>query len=448
MTEQRFRERKLDTATKNHFDSDAHGHADGHGGNGRASGTKSQASNSRKLRSLTKTNGRRRERPLLPRNTQHLVGTKVQFVREEKFAISRMGRPPQADGRSRPPRHCIFDVINEAGRLGPEGYRHLVAQGLEPSPPNCLYGVEADQLMTWYAAHVERAAQNRQEQRFVHKTVLKRQPQNVPTVLGVVASYPGPPDDKDAVYCEWRALVTRWAIQHYGHENVVSVLEHRDEPHGHVHVIVAYPEATSVVWLHAAERTRRQAQARGETGIQLGQAYRAGGQALQDEFHQEVGRHVGLERIGPEPFRRHSYQEAKVRRQMDEEIREASTRLDQREERLRSQQADLDRRAALLMKAEEELNAMQRAMRRALLQREGSLKEQAEQQAAERLAMQRDREASEAARRESEAQTQAVLDWIGARVKAGDMRVDEAKTLVTDLVARVRDVVPRRSQRR
>ena len=56
--------------------------------------------------------------------------------------------------------------------------------------------------------------------------------------MGVVASYPGPPDEGDPNYVRWKALNVAYFCEKFG-PNVASIVEHLDEKHGHLHVLVA-----------------------------------------------------------------------------------------------------------------------------------------------------------------------------------------------------------------
>ena len=81
--------------------------------------------------------------------------------------------------------------------------------------------------------------------------------------------------------------------QRYG-PHLVSVLEHVDEAHGHVHALVANRGA-SVKPLHAGH-----AAAMKLVGPKpRSDAYKAAERTLQDEFHAQVAGPCGLARVGP-----------------------------------------------------------------------------------------------------------------------------------------------------
>ena len=254
---------------------------------------------------------------------------RIQFAREQIYAIARVKRPAdRSTGQARDAKSSAADVIGEVTREAPQHYRHLTAQGLRPMPARCLYGVAPEALQDWFKGHCERAPENLSPQRLNGQVHMRRQSPQVPSLLATVTSYPGPADDEDIGYCLWRTAVTEWAHEHYG-DNLISVLEHVDEPHGHIHILVARPDASPVRTLQSGWAERDAAIERGVDPSELGEAYRQGCRRFQDRHFEAVGRPCGLDRISPQPQARHSYQEARVRKQMEEEVElvEASLKL-------------------------------------------------------------------------------------------------------------------------
>ena len=295
---------------------------------------------------------------------------RIQFVREEIFAIARVKRPADTStGQARNPKSSAADVIGEAIRDAPQHYRHLTAQGLIPLPARCLFGVPPEGLQDWFKGHCDRAPKNLSPQRLNGKVNMRRQSPQVPSLLAAVTSYPGPADDEDSGYCSWRTAVTEWAREHYG-DNLLSVLEHVDEPHGHVHILVARPDASPVRALQSGWAERDAAIERGVDLSELGEAYRQGCRRFQDRFFVAVGRPCGLDRISPQPQARLSYQEARVRKQMEEEIAlvEASLKLarsDWAYQHSRKEADLLARIDALVAREAAAEGALAQAMRRA-----------------------------------------------------------------------------------
>lgn len=293
-----------------------------------------------------------------------------QFVREEIYAIARVKRPADTStGQARDPKSSAADVIGEAIRDAPQHYRHLTAQGLTPLPARCLFGVAPEALQDWFQGHCARAPENLSPQRLKGKVYMRKQSPQVPSLLSTVASYPGPADDADTSYCQWRTAVTAWAREHYG-DDLISVLEHVDEPNGHIHILVARPDASPVRGLHSGWAEKDAAIERGVELSELGEAYRQGCRRFQDRFFDAVGRPCGLDRLSPQPQARYSYPEARVRKQMEQEVElvEASMMLARSdwEYRRSRQEADLLARIEAVVSREVEADGiMAQAMRRA-----------------------------------------------------------------------------------
>lgn len=293
-----------------------------------------------------------------------------QFVREEIYAIDRVNRPAdKLTGQARDPKSSAADVIGEVIREAPQHYRHLTAQGLTPLPARCLYGVAPEALQDWFKGHCERAPANLSPQRLNGKVNMRRQSPQVPSLLSAVASFPGPADDDDISYCLWRTAVIAWAREHYG-ADLISVLEHVDEPHGHVHILVARPDASPVRGLQSGWAERDAAIERGVDPSELGEAYRQGCRRFQDRFFDAVGRPCGLDRLSPQPSARHSYQEARVRKQLEEEVEvvEASLKLARSDWEYQNSRKEADflaRIDAVVAREAAADSAMAQAMRRA-----------------------------------------------------------------------------------
>ena len=298
------------------------------------------------------------------------VPVRSQFVREQIYAIDRVKRPAdRSTGQARDAKACASDMIGEVIREAPQHYRHLTAQGLKPLPARCLFGVAPEGLQDWFKGHCQRAPTNLSPQRLNGKVNMRKQSPQVPSLLSAVASYPGPADDEDIGYCSWRTAVTEWAREHYG-DNLISVLEHVDEPHGHVHILVALPDASPVRGLQSGWAERDAAIERGVEPSELGEAYRQGCRRFQDRFFDAVGRPCGLDRLSPQPNARHSYQEARVRKQMKQEVEliEASMKLARSdwEYRQSRQEAELLARIDAVVAREAAADgAVAQAMRRA-----------------------------------------------------------------------------------
>ena len=92
----------------------------------------------------------------------------------------------------------------------------------------------------------------------------------------------------------WKALNVAYFCEKFG-PNVASIVEHLDEKHGHLHVLVA-AGGKSVKPLHpsyAASVPIRQA---GGTQAAQSDAYKAAARGWQDEYHKKVAAECGLAR--------------------------------------------------------------------------------------------------------------------------------------------------------
>jgi hypothetical protein len=213
-----------------------------------------------------------------------------QFFREECFSrVRAQGAPSTRTGKParsrRPPgRLSAMDIIAEAAR-----YAGATPHVAAPQPPRVLYGLGPDDLQVWYA----RLCVLADAQRTPVGNRLRKQRVDTPILLGAVASFPQPANESNCAYVEWRDRTLAFFRQRYG-ANLVCVLEHVDEAHGHLHALVAN-QGASVKPLHAGH-----AAAMKLTGPKpRSQAYKAAERGLQDEFHVQVAGPCGLARVGP-----------------------------------------------------------------------------------------------------------------------------------------------------
>ncbi|WPB57378.1 hypothetical protein [Xylophilus sp. GOD-11R] len=293
--------------------------------------------------------------------------TRPQFVRVETYAVQGVAHKTKA-GANQKPKASISQVLQEALRSSPEGYRHLTNQGLKPEPPRILFGLEVQELQDWYEKHKARAAENSAAY-VVEKTGLmhvRRQDRRWPTLLAEVASFPGPPDETDDHYLLWRERCVARLKRVYGDE-LLSVIEHTDEPHGHIHALVAHADATPVRALHPGHRASDRLKAKGGTPKEQQDAYKAALKEFQSDFFSLVGRPAGLERIAHVPRQRHSYQQARANKQAEAEYAERVQALIKKEKAL---QAEATRLTAILVQRQASIDAetetaMQLAYRKA-----------------------------------------------------------------------------------
>ncbi|SFF24366.1 hypothetical protein SAMN04489711_11930 [Paracidovorax wautersii] len=375
---------------------------------------------------------------LLPRDEYR---PPAQFVRVHIYAIQGVASRAKS-GAVQQGKPAIADILNEALRASATGYRHLIAQGLRPQQPRILHGPQPQELWAWYEAHKQRAARNTVPY-VVKKTgrvTQRRQDVRVPTVLAEVMSYPGPPDDRDAKYVEWRALCVARLRRIYG-DMLVSVIEHTDEAHGHLHALVAHPDGSPVRALHPGHSAADRSKAEGGAPKEQQASYRAGLKEFQSDFYSLVGFPAGLARLSAKPKARVSYQQAQANRQAEREYADRVAALLKREKQFEEEQAQFT--AMLLARAQEieaeGQNMMQRAFQRAAEKVEAqNAKRAAELNAeAERLASWQARlDETEALHRREKDGFAALTEHVRVRLRDADRRYAlllEAISVAVDL---------------
>lgn len=215
--------------------------------------------------------------------------------------IQSYSRKPNKIGQS------VQQILDEASRE-PEFSQHVE----NPKPPNLVYGIPPQQVRE---KHDEIVAAGFVDVTLADGTVTRRGiRKDRHTVLTAVASYPlltsqvaDGSADREA-YERWIELNVHWLKEMFG-DRLVSVIEHVDEEHPHIHAFIlplADPSC-SARHLNPAWQVKDQAEALArESGkpskeaVKLGNlAYRARGRELQDQYFNEVGLPAGLTRLGP-----------------------------------------------------------------------------------------------------------------------------------------------------
>lgn len=307
----------------------------------------------------------KKNRPVLEKIAKSAAGADAGFMRAELYTASK------ATG-----------VLGEAGRLGDEFVQHLALQNLEAKPPVVLQGAAPNMLRSWLREHALRAKSNTV---FVSETIDKNgkfkaahersQSSSTPTLMGVVAGYPGSPDDSDQRYLQWKENVLAWARGRWG-ANILAVYEHVDELLGHIHIIVAKPDAKSVRDLHpgAAKQdqkfkdllklqppglTYRERENACKKGAQI--AYEEGCRELQDEYFSAVSEPIGMHRCADKSWMRYGYKEALLRKRLNSEVSDITADIEKREkaavEREERNQA-IEKTLAIQAQAQQHKSAM------------------------------------------------------------------------------------------
>lgn len=219
-----------------------------------------------------------------------------QFIREECYAkVRSQGAPTGKKGNARRQRGKISarEAIAEACRL-PNASPHVA----EPLLPRCLAGLQADELPIW----LEQLEDCARAVMVKSSRGMRRQRSDTPILIGTVASYPAKANDNDPLYVQWREKTLAFLTARYG-TKLISVLEHTDEPYGHVHAFVSDAGRT-VKPFHAGHAASLLAAGSGAPKKAQSEAYKGGVRKLQDDFFLQVGSQTGLARIGPRKLRK------------------------------------------------------------------------------------------------------------------------------------------------
>ena len=224
----------------------------------------------------------------------------------------------------------VQQILDEAARE-PEFSVHVES----PMPPKIIYGHTPKQVRE---KHDEIIAAGYVEATLKDGTVARRGiRKDRHTLLTAVASYPlltaQVADDAAAreEYERWVELNVRWLKETFG-DQLVSVIEHVDEEHPHIHAFIlpVGDASCSARHLNPAWQVKEEAEALArESGkpakeaVKLGNlAYRARGRELQDQYFAEVGLPAGLTRLGPkrERLSREQWKQRKEQARRDAEL--------------------------------------------------------------------------------------------------------------------------------
>jgi cob(I)alamin adenosyltransferase len=260
-------------------------------------------------------------------------------------------RKPNKIGQS------VQQVLDEASRV-PEFSLHVES----PRPPNLIYGMMPQQVRK---KHDEIVAAGFVDATLADGSVARRGiRKDRHTVLTAVASYPlltsqvaGGSADRDA-YERWVELNVRWLKTTFG-DRLVSVIEHVDEEHPHIHAFILPLGDPSCSARHLnpawqvkeeAEGLARESGKPSKEAVKFGNlAYRARGRELQDQYFNEVGLPAGLTRLGPkrERLSREQWKQRKEQARRDADLhRQMSERVESLADAEAKFDADADQKAA------------------------------------------------------------------------------------------------------
>ena len=266
-----------------------------------------------------------------------------QFIRVESYA------------RSAKSGATASDIAKEAERH-PDYVSHIIKAGFTPQTPTSVYGCTPSEAVE----RAERWAEQAKDRSG------RRLRSDAPVLLSGVISYP-----RDGE--EWHAFkraAVRWLKQHYG-DNLVSIVEHQDEKHPHLHFYVVPNPGQAFDDLHPGRAASADAKRAGKSKTYQLRAFADVMRDFQDRVYNELCRDFCLARIGPrrQRFKRSEWQaqqaalrtevnaERAARAEINEKAKELETdRLfaDDQERFLNNQERDLKERELAFQQSKSE----------------------------------------------------------------------------------------------
>jgi hypothetical protein len=291
--------------------------------------------------------------------------------------VSSYGR---SAGKGKEGGHCVRSILAEAGRE--EGaHPHVEA----PQPPTVLHGLSLAEVEAEASAWAEGAKDARGH---------RLRKDGLCLLAGVISA----PDDMSAEV--WEALKVD-AVDWLGRDGrLLSVIEHHDESHRHIHFFKTPAEGARFDSIHPGRAAAAAAKARGEVKGDQNKAYKEAMRGFQSDFFTQVGAKHGLTRIGP----------AKRRLTRSGWVAEQTAAKAMAEARKQAEAAQISA-AAMIARAEETAKA--------------ALAE-ADRVAAEVVKAAKAREAAKAAAVRT-IREKAAMDRVAAQVKADQVELAKAK---------------------
>lgn len=228
-----------------------------------------------------------------------------QFTHAEGYALSAATKVRKdKNGKvTSTPKSNVAGIIAEVLR-DEEACTHVE----NPQPPTFHFGDEA--TMRGLEAKLEnRMGEWNQQLRTEGKRALRKDTQ---VLFTQVSSYEkGGPD-----MARWRELAVEKAKKDYG-DNLVAIIEHRDEQHPHIHIYVTpIGQSPDVKTIHPGHVA---AAGITEPKLQMA-AFKRGMRAFQDDYFRDVGAQCGMTRVGAGKGRKR-HGEAVADREQAERIR-------------------------------------------------------------------------------------------------------------------------------
>ena len=291
--------------------------------------------------------------------------------------VSSYGR---SAGKGKEGGHSVRSILAEAGRED-GAHPHVEA----PQPPTVLHGLSLAEVEAEASAWAEGAKDARGH---------RLRKDGLCLLAGVISA----PDDMSAEV--WEALKVD-AIDWLGRDGrLLSVIEHHDESHRHIHFFKTPAEGARFDSIHPGRAAASAAKARGEAKGDQNKAYKEAMRGFQGDFFTQVGAKHGLTRIGP----------AKRRLTRSGWVAEQTAAKAMAEARKQAEAAQVSA-AAMIQRAEETAKA--------------ALAE-ADRVAAEVVKAAKDRQAAKAIAQRV-AREKAAMDRVAAQVKADQVELAKAK---------------------
>ena len=177
--------------------------------------------------------------------------------------------------------HSIFSIVAEAERR--EGACPHVP---EPQPPTLLFGCMPSEAAQQAVAWAEQAKDSRGH-------ALRKD--GLCLGAGVIT---WPSERSPEEWGAYRDSSIAWLEAKHGNR-LLSVVEHLDEPHKHIHYYLIPQEGERFDVLHPGRAAAAAAKVAGAKKGDQNRAYIDAMRAWQTDFHREVSQHHGLTRLGP-----------------------------------------------------------------------------------------------------------------------------------------------------
>jgi hypothetical protein len=180
---------------------------------------------------------------------------------------------------------------------------------------------------------------------------------DAPVMAGGVISWPR---EREAEWTDFRDASVRWLKNHY-RERLLSVVEHLDERHPHLHFYCVPLPGEDFGAVHEGYSARQDSRNKGEKAGETITAYKQAMKLWQDDFYNAVAIDFGLARIGPARERKEREAALADRAKLELETKQhelaaAEEKLAETRETLNAGIKTLTKKVTTFKKAEQEFN--------------------------------------------------------------------------------------------